>query len=126
MSSNVTVTADRDKNCLYVALEGFFDLESAKSAVDEVSRELGKLQRGFAVINDMSGMKAASAEVTGEVGRALKLVENAGVGTVYRVVSDASAIAKIQHSRLQRETGVTYEVVEVDSVEEAERRIKAT
>lgn len=121
MNPNAAVRADLDRNCLYITLEGFFDLESAKGVADAVSKELGGLRRGFTVINDISRIKAASEEVIGQIEELIQLIERAGVSKVFRVVSQESTIAKIQHARLQREVGVDYEVIEVSSIEEANR-----
>ena len=53
-------------------------------------------------------------------------IDRSGVARVFRVVSAGSAVARMQHARLQREAGVGYEVTEVASVEEAERLMGQT
>ena len=123
MSPNISARADQTKNRLYVDLEGFFDLQSAKNAVDEVAGEVRKLRPGFTVINDITKVKASSDEIASEIEDLLRLIERAGVSRVYRVVARGATVAKLQHKRLQRESGVAYEVIEVGSVEEAERHL---
>ena len=79
MSPNVSTRADKKKNCLYVDLEGFFDLDSAKRAVDEIAGEVRKLSPGFHVINDITRLKASSDEVTLQIEELLRTIEGAGV-----------------------------------------------
>ena len=113
--------ADRGKNCLYVTLVGFFNLEAAERAIAEISSELRELRPGFTVISDISKVKTSSEEVAARVEDLFKQIDRSGVSRVFRVVSAGSAVARMQHARLQREAGVGYEVTEVASVEEAER-----
>lgn len=123
MNPSASVRADRDQNCLYVTVEGFFDVDAAKTAADDVTREVAKLTRGFSVINDISQLKAASEEVAEEIERLLRVIDKAGAAKVFRVITQEATIAKLQHARLQRKTGVSYTVVEVGSVEEAEQQL---
>lgn len=123
MNPTAIVRADRDQNCLYVTVEGFFDVGAAKSAADDVTREVANLTRGFSVINDISRLKAASEDVAEQIERLLRIIDSAGASKVYRVITKEATIAKLQHARLQRKTGVSYEVIEVESVEEAQQQL---
>jgi hypothetical protein len=109
-------------NRLYLILSGFFSDEELKAAGDKTIQEAKKLRPGFAVINDISNFKPASAAGIAEVKRAQLFIMEHGAGKVVRVVGPA-ALTSMQFSRTSKEVG--YQADAVASVEEAEKFLKS-
>ena len=115
--NKLEIRADTLKNRMYLVLDGFFTDEEMKKAADEAIQEVKKLKPGFAIINDISKFKPATAQGVEEMKRAQKFVQTAGVGRIIRIVESA-ALAQMQFKRTSREAGYTAETAA--SVQEAE------
>ncbi len=114
------VWIDKDKNRLYIKLEGLFEYEEAKEAVDRVISESNKLKPGFDIINDILNFKPVSQEAGEQVLRAQKHVVQKGANRIIRIV-DKKTITNLQFNRRSKEAGYIAEVA--SSIKEAEKML---
>lgn len=113
------VKIDPQKNRLYIILKGFLKNPEMQEVVDEVIRSIDKMKPGFDIITDLSEFKPVSQEGTEYLKRAQMAVYKSEVRKVVRVVKHV--ISAMQFTRIQREIGADYEVIEANTLEEAER-----
>jgi len=115
------VTADTDKNRLYVTLQGHLEANERAEVVNAFIGAIRKLQPGFDIINDMSALAPTEADGLKDLARVQATAMLRGVRKVIRVVR--IPLSRIQLDRLAKETGWAYEVA--DSVAEAEAILDA-
>ena len=113
------VKVDKINNRLYISLKGFIEDSEVKEASDKVIAAMSELKQGFVIINDISDFKPASKEGGIYIKKAQEEVIKKGASKVIRVVD--SVIGKLQFKRLSQEIGASYEVIEVQSLEDAEK-----
>ena len=121
MNFTFDIRANVVKNRLYLRLVGSMSDEDAAMVATRIIDEIGKLKPGFAIINDISGLKPASQVASDHLRRAQELSVKRGSGRVIRVVG-SQAITRMQWNRtLKQSLGKTAE--EAATVEEAERML---
>jgi len=117
-----TLRVDKERNRLYVVLEGFIDTEEMKKNSDETIEVIKQLKPGYAVITDISKFKTTTPEGSKEIERVQANFKATGVGRGVRVVGE-SAIASIQLSRTGKHAG--YESNNVATLADAEKLLDA-
>lgn len=113
------VTSDAGKNRLYITLAGHLDGAERQTAIKTILVEAAKLAPGFDVVSDISELHASDQEGFKDFLRAKSALKLKGVGSVIRVVK--IPLSRIQVARISEEAG--YEAEQVDSREEADRRL---
>jgi hypothetical protein len=103
------VTADINKNVLFVSMGGQLTLEEARLSADLVISEAQKLIPGFNMINDISKLVFTTPEVADEAKRAQLFLGSRGIGRVIRIV-DKLALAQVQLERQSRGAGYLAEL----------------
>lgn len=114
------VRADTAKNRLYIILDGFFNDEEFKVAVDLIIERAKTLKKDFDVINDITTFKPASQTSLGEMKRAQVFIKENGARRVIRVMDQAS-ISSMQLARTGKEAG--YDADVAASIAEAEKML---
>jgi hypothetical protein len=115
------VHSDPDRNRLYITLAGHLDGEERQAAMKAMMAEAAKLNPGFGVVTDISGLYPSDQEGFKDFLRAKSGLRMKGVGPVVRVVK--IPLSRIQVERISEEAG--YEAESVSSLEEADRRLDA-
>jgi len=124
VSFTYDIRADVSRNRLYLHMVGYMSDDDAVAVADTIIREIQKLEPGFAVINDIRGLKPASAAATRQMQRAQEASFQHGHGRVIRVVGDEAAVTQLQWNRtLSAAQGKGAETAA--SVQEAERMLEA-
>lgn len=111
------VKSEPAKNRLFIKLSGFMTPEEAKQAADQVIKVVSHLKTGYAAINDITEFKPGREEVQNEIVRAQKFLTENGAKVVIRVVKSVSG--EMQFKRLTDKAKIGYEIIEVNSVEDA-------
>lgn len=109
------IETDKDKNRLYMKLEGFLHEEEIMNASNELKTKVLTLSPGFDVINDISKFNPATARGREIIKEAQIFIVQRKVNRVVRITDNV--IGKIQFERSSREAG--YTAVAVSSLEEA-------
>ena len=115
------VSVNPEKNRLYVTLFGHLEANERAELINAFLLAMRKLQPGFDIINNMSGLAPTEAEGLKDLARVQAAARLRGVRHVIRVVR--IPLSRIQLDRLAKETGWEYEIAH--SVEEAEARLDA-
>lgn len=109
---------DIAKNRIYMKLDGYFTIDDVKEASSILLQKTSELKPGIDVVNDISKFKAVNDEAQAEIIKAQRDLMAKGVKRVIRVVG--SIVGKMQFNRLTEEAEAGYEVVEVNSFEDAD------
>ncbi len=115
--ANYEVKSDKDKNVLYLTMEGFLKDDEINIVADQAVKEAAKLKKGFHVINDLSKFKVASKEGTELIKQAQLNLAKMGIGRVIRVTGD-KAVGSAQFQRTAKDAGYSGETA--STVAEAE------
>jgi len=102
------IKADTKKNRLYLTFEGSFNDDEAKLVARLTLEEVGKLQAGFDVINDISEFQPATPETTKIIQTVQEELVKLGVNRVVRVVGK-SIIGHMQFKRTFKTFGKVAE-----------------
>jgi hypothetical protein len=116
------IELDLKKNCLYMKITGFLQEEDAKQMADTIILKAKKLEPGYTIINDISQCKPAPKEAFTHLKRGHSFVARHGVKRIIRVIGNP--VTAMQFNRAQRESQTDLEIIEVESLEEAERLLK--
>lgn len=111
------ITADPEKNRLLILLAGHLEETERREVTLAVLAEVAKLEPGFAVINDISGLHATDREGLKELARMQSALKLKGARRMIRIV-------KIPLSRIQFERTSLHSQVQVEtalSIDEAVR-----
>jgi len=117
---NYEITADVEKNRLYISVEGLLLPKENRESVDRILEEIKKLRLGFDIIADIAKMKVSTQEGLKEFDRAAEAFGAIGMRCNIIVVEDA--IARMQIKRYvskNEESRNEY----ASSVEEAEKML---
>ncbi|MBD3345658.1 MAG: hypothetical protein GF401_11410 [Chitinivibrionales bacterium] len=121
MKPEYSVTADVNKNRLYIVLRYTITKDIAERVADMIVKESIKLKPHFGVITDMTGLKFGHISAGFILKNAMEFLHSRNVGTVVRVVG-GSKVGLIQFARLtQGFTG--YKPVYVPTMQEAEKKL---
>jgi len=115
------VTADPEKNRLYVTLRGHLEPPERKEAAKAVVAAIGQLHSGFDIVHDLAGLHPTDPDGLRELVRVQSAAKIKGLRSVVRVVR--IPLARLQLERMARETGWTFTTV--DSREEADCQLDA-
>ena len=118
MKTESSVRIDRQKNRIYLKLEGFHDLDEAIRMRDLYRDAIASCDPGFTVLADISRYKPGAGEVQAIHAEAVRLAEEAGVRRVARFVG-GTPLGGMQIDRISKSEG-HYESANFDSLEAAE------
>ena len=82
------VKADKSRNLLEIAFSGEVDAAAAKQCVEQVERLLGGLEKGFTLLNDLSGLENMELDCAPLLADSMELCKKAGVARIVRVIPD--------------------------------------
>lgn len=112
-----SVRADTAQNRLYMAIKGANFEDRADELEIELFEAVKKLQDGFTIINDMSGVSVLNIALTERLSVFAQRLRDAGSRRTIRIVG--TQVMKLQAKRLLATKNLS-EVYIVESMEEAE------
>ena len=115
------VIADPQRTCLYPTFRGVMHDEKVKQASHEIITAVSSLKPGFTVGKDMADFNCVSPQSLTVFQEAMTAIFQKGIARAIRI--GASTVALMQFTRAQQGIGAEYEVLEVQSMKEAERLI---
>ncbi len=115
------ITANPEKNRLYVTLEGHLDPALRMEAAKAFMAAIAQLRPGFDIVNDLSGLHPTDAEGLKSLVRMQAAAKIKGVRTVIRIAR--IALSRLQLERTAQETGWGFETAA--TLQEAEERLDA-
>ena len=110
------VSADPEKNRLYVTLKGHLAPGERAEAANAFLCAIRTLEHGFDIVHDLTGLHPTDAEGLKELARMQAAAKVRGVGRVVRVVN--IPVSSLQLGRVAEDNGWAFETVH--SLEEAE------
>ncbi|GEM_PF-2471807 len=113
------IKVDTIKNVMYIFLKGFLNESEVKEAVSQIKRGADQLKPGFVIINDISDFFPVSRKVSDEINKVQAYVSQKGCKKTIRVVGNV--LSKHQVKKCHEAAQAGYEVIEVDTLDEAER-----
>ncbi|MEZ4526806.1 MAG: hypothetical protein R2941_12870 [Desulfobacterales bacterium] len=114
------IRANASKNYLYIFLDGYLSDEEVRKAIAPAKQEAEKLSPGFTIINNIIKYKPASPKSPEAIARTQKYLHEKGAGRVIRITGENS-LGLHQWRRGQIAGGAGFDVIEVESVEEAKK-----
>jgi hypothetical protein len=121
MAFSHEIHADVPRNRLYMRLTGFMTEADALQVAEATIAEMQKLRAGFAIVNDIRGLKPTTQAASDQLRRAQEAAVKHGFGRAIRVVGD-QVITHMQWSRtLKAAHGRDAETA--PTMEEAERML---
>jgi hypothetical protein len=115
------VTANPEKNRLYVTLDGHLEASERDAAGKAFMAAIGKLRHGFDIVHDMSGLHPTDADGLKYLVRIQTAAKLKGLRTVIRI--ERIPLSRLQLQRIAKETGWVFETAA--SIEEADARLDA-
>jgi len=115
------VTANPEKNRLYVTLEGHLEPSERDAAGKAFMAAIGELRHGFDIVHDMSGLHPTDADGLNYLVRIQTAAKLKGLRTVLRI--ERIPLSRLQLQRIAKETGWAFE--SAVSIEEADARLDA-
>lgn len=115
------IKVNRKKNLCYIKLSGYMEEQDVIDAKLRFCKAIDALEPGIAIINDISEFQPMTQELAMHIAEAQKYAFVKGVNQVIRVVK--SPLSNMQFKRVQLDSGVTYDTMEVSTVDEAMRAI---
>jgi hypothetical protein len=115
------VTANPEKNRLYVTLEGHLEPSERDAAGKAFMAAIGELRHGFDIVHDMSGLHPTDADGLKYLVRIQTAAKLKGLRTVLRI--ERIPLSRLQLQRIAKETGWAFE--SAVSIEEADARLDA-
>ena len=116
------VKAITDKNYISIVLKGIMEADEAKNAAEEVENALTKVKDGFDIINDISEFKPVTEDAMKYIQQAQKAAEKKGAKRIIRIVG--SVVGNLQFKRLQKESNIGYDIIEVRNMDDALKYIE--
>ena len=115
------MSANPEKNRLYVTLEGHMDAAERKEAAKAFIAAIGKLGPGFDVVDDLTGLHPTDADGLRDLVPTQAAAKIKGVRAVIRIVR--ISLTRVQFERMAQETGWEFETAA--SLAEADARLDA-
>ena len=115
------VTANAEKNRLYITLQGHLEPAERQVAIKAVMAAVAELRPGFDIIDDLSALHPTDAAGLRELVRLQSALKIKGLRTVVRIVR--IPLTRIQFDRTAQDTGWAFETAA--SLEEADARLDA-
>jgi len=116
---NWEVDIDREKNRLYLELEGYMEAADAGAAADATIEGAKTLDDGFDMVNDLSTFQPSDKEAMDHIERGKQGIAKNGVAAVVRVTAE-STTGQMQFDRAG-EDEESYQLAVADSPEKAEK-----
>lgn len=113
------VRSDPDRNRLYLTMAGHPEAAERQAIIKELMAEAAKLQPGFDIVSDITGLHATDEDGFKDLLRAKAALKLKGSGRVVRVAK--IALSRIQITRVSEAAG--YDADCVDSIEAADRML---
>ena len=111
---------DERKNRLYVELKGTISEDEALALIRKTQDVLEQhLRPGLSVINDLSDALPLPANVAAYISQGQSAIDAKHPSKVIRVVKNI--VSAVQFKRTHQEAHIGYSVIQVTSLEEAER-----
>lgn len=115
------MTVNPEKNRLYVTLGGHLEPSERQEAAKAFIAAINKLQPGFDIVHDMTGLHPTDPEGLKELVRIQAAAKIKGVRKVVRVVK--IPLVRLQFERVALETGWEFETTA--TIQEADERLDA-
>lgn len=115
----VEVRADIKKNRLYITIGSITEENEMAAAIREIEIAIQDLKEGFDCITDLRGYEILDDEREKFIYRAQKILVDAGLSKVVRVVRRFGSLGHFQFDKVSKEVG--YHAKNVNSMEEAEK-----
>jgi hypothetical protein len=113
--------SDRAKNRIYMRAWGVTSPAEVQACADELIAEARYLRPGFTLITDLREFKPMVQEAVAELMRLQTALVKAGMSRAVRISSPELSLTSVQFERARREAKLSYEVIFVDSLEEADQ-----
>ena len=81
-------TISKSKQLLYFTYIGDVSVEELKQGLSEIETLLDDLSSGFRVLADLRGLDRMDPKCAKEIGKAMELCDQKGVGLVVRIIPD--------------------------------------
>ncbi|MFO7559909.1 MAG: hypothetical protein R6X10_13830 [Desulfobacterales bacterium] len=112
------VRADIEKNRLYVTIGSVTEENEMMTAIQEIELVVQNLRKGFDCITDLREYEILNDEDEKFVYQAQKILVDAGMSRVVRVIKKFGSLGHFQFDKLSKEVG--YHAKSVNSIAEAE------
>jgi len=113
------VRADIEKNRLYVTIGSVTEENEKMAAIQEIKFVVQDLKKGFDCITDLREYEILIDENEKFIYQAQKILTDAGLSKVVRVIKKFGSLGHFQFDKLSKEVG--YHAKNVNSIEEAEK-----
>src|SRR6185503_10734959 len=84
----VLATISKPKQLLYLSYIGQVSVEEVKEGLNDLVTLLEELSSGFRVLADLSNLNRMDHKCATEIGKAMELCDQKGVGLVVRIIPD--------------------------------------
>ena len=82
------ITSNKPKQLLYFSFIGKVEVEELARGVSDLVALLAELEPGFRVLGDLERLESMCVGGSAEIGKAMELCDQKGVGLVVRVIPD--------------------------------------
>src|SRR5258707_574200 len=83
-------TANKSKQLLHLSFIGRVEPEELQRGLEDLRALLAELSPGFNVLGDFGRLESMNLTCVPEIGRAMEMIDQKGVGLVVRVIPDPS------------------------------------
>ncbi len=84
----IQVQADPARNVLHITFSQTVNQPQAERCRNDIRAALGKLQPGFRLLTDLSGLESMDVTCASEIAATMDMCRRKGVGEVIRVIPD--------------------------------------
>jgi ethanolamine utilization protein EutP (predicted NTPase) len=116
----IKVLANTEKNRLYIALSGSFDIEDTVPVINRINHEVAKLRPGFGVINDIRFLNHVDIAAAKRIKKGTTILKEHGAKHLVRVVGGSTLSIKI-FAKFANLTKRGLKISYVPTPEEAEK-----
>lgn len=117
------IKANPSKNYLYMFLDGFLNDDEILQAADTARAEARKLSPGFTIINNIGSYKPATQKAFDIIAQTQRYLWDIGAVRVIRIVGQ-NILGKYQWRRTQSQSQAAFEVIEVESLTDAQKIVE--
>src|SRR5436190_10926555 len=82
------ITSNRSKQLLYFTFIGRVEVEELARGMADLAGQLAELELGFRVLGDLERLESMCVGGSAEIGKAMELCDQKGVGFIVRVIPD--------------------------------------
>ncbi len=109
---------DKEKNRLYVSIGKLDGKEEIETIINEIEQACGNLKKGFGCLTDLREYEVRSEEEEAYIYKAQKIMVEAGLSNVIRVVKKFGYLGHYQFDKTAKAAG--YHAKNVLTIDEAE------